>query len=230
MRQSCLRYRGWIRPTRSLMAWIAAVLSVVALTGARSASAAVIYVDIVPDHVWFKPYFLDLDGDGQMDLLFDHQYNCLGNCLSDATLGGLNGAEILMSNADDVTAMSAGVIVGPAASTFGPGGLLALDQFFGDPPVTTNEQGLWDNGLTAFAGFRFSNASGVHYGWVRALVEENSNDITVFDYAYDDTPDTAIAAGAGAVPEPGTMALLLVGACGFVARRRRAVSGAEARP
>ncbi len=220
MRQSRSRSRGVSR--RRLVAWLAAALSVVAIGEARSASAGVIYVDIDPDHVWFKPYFLDADGDGNLDLLFNQDFGCLGNCMSTATLGALNG-DVLMSDAENVTAMAAGVIVGPAASMWGPGSLLALDQYFGDPPVYINEQGEWDNGLTAFAGFRFLNASGVHYGWVRLLVEETSNQITIFDYAYEDTPDTAIAAGAGAaaVPEPGTMALVLIGACGLAARRRR---------
>jgi hypothetical protein len=150
---------GLKRRKRAIVRWVAAVLSVLAIGEVRSASAAVIYVDIVPDHVWFKPYFLDLDNDGQMDLLFDHQFGCVGNCLSDATLEGLNGGGVLKSNADDATAMNAGIIVGPSASTFGSRGLLAEDRFFGDPPVYLGERGEWDNGRTAFAGFRFLNAS-----------------------------------------------------------------------
>ena len=220
MRQGRRDHHGRGRSRRALVAWTAVALSILALGGAQSASAAVIYVDIVPDHVWFKPYFLDLDTDGQPDLLFDHEFGCVGNCLSSATLGGLTG-EVLKSGADDVTAMSAGVIVGPGASTFGTTGLLARDQFAGDPPVYIDEQGEWDNGRTAFAGFRFSNASGVHYGWVRVFVAETSNDITVFDYAYEDAADTAIAAGAGLVPEPATAALTLLGVCALAARRRR---------
>jgi hypothetical protein len=205
-------------PRRAVVLRVAAMLALFASAGAQSAAAAVIYVDLVPDHVWFKPYFLDVDSDGTPDLLFDHDFGCVGNCLSFASLGGLTG-EILMSDPENVTAMAAGVIVGPAASTFGTTGLLARDRFFGDPPVYLSEEGLWDNGLRAFAGFRFSNASGVHYGWVQVQVDETSNDITVFDFAYEDRPDTAIAAGA--VPEPGTMALMLMAACGLAACRRR---------
>jgi hypothetical protein len=220
MRQSRSRSGGVSR--RRLVAWFAAVLTVVAIGEARSASAGVIYVDVDPDHVWFKLYLLDADGDGTPDLSFDQDFGCLGNCTSTAMLGALNG-DVLMSDAENVAAMSAGVIVGPAASTWGAGNRLAFDRYFGDPPTYLEELGEWDNGLTAFAGFRFLNASGVHYGWVRLLVEETSNQITIFDYAYDDTPNTAIAAGAGApaVPEPATMALVLIGACGVAARRRR---------
>ena len=69
-------------------------------------------------------------------------------------------------------------------------------QFAGDPPVYIDEQGLWDNGLTAFAGFRFSNASGVHYGWVRLFVEETSNNITIFDSTGLAIQDLAVAIAA----------------------------------
>jgi hypothetical protein len=216
MMQRVITHLGGGRRRRSI-AWCAALLSMMIVGGVQSAAASVVYVDIVPDHVWFKPYFLDLDSDGQFDLLFNHDFGCLGNCLSTATLGGLNGAQILMSNAQDVTAMSSGQIVGPGASSFGGSGLLAQDRFFGDPPVYIDEQGEWDNGLTAFAGFRFSNASGQHYGWVRAFVQETSNDLVIFDYAYDDTPDRAIAAAS--VPEPATL-LLILGGAGAIARRR----------
>lgn len=215
MRQG--RRAGVGRCTRAAAMWAATVLSVVAFGEARSASAAVIYVDLVPDQVWFKPLFLDLDGDGAMDLLFNQEFGCVGNCLSSATLGALTG-EMLLSGPDNVTPMAAGVIVGPGTASFGSGNLLALDQFSGNPPVYINEEGLWDDSLTAFAGFRFTNASGVRYGWVRLFVEETSNNIVVFDYAYEDTPDTAIVTGA--VPEPGLWALLLLGVGGVVARRR----------
>ena len=209
------------RAGRRALRWMLAALSVVAVGNVPSASAAIIYVDLVPDHEWFKPYFLDADSDGTPDLLFDHDLGCVGNCLSFATLGALNG-DVLMTGTENVTAMSAGVIVGPGASTFGSGNLLARDRFFGDPPVHIDEEGLWDNGLTAFAGFRFSNASGMHYGWVRLMVDEISNEITIFDYAYEDAADTAIAAGATrAVPEPATMTLILLGASGAALARRR---------
>lgn len=203
---------------RVVMGCLSAFVSLLALGVARPVSAAVIHVDIVPDLVWFKPLFLDVDNDGTMDLLFDYDSGCVGNCQTIATLGALNG-EILMANANDVTRLSTGMIVGPGTSTFGSGGLLATDRFAGFPPVTFFEDGLWDNDSTAFAGFRFLNASGVHYGWVRARIEETSNQITIFDYAYESLADTRITAGA--VPEPATLGLVLL-AAGAAATLRRA--------
>ena len=46
-----------------------------------------------------------------------------------------------------------------------------------------------------------------------------TNVITVFDAAYEDAPDTAIAVDQ--VPEPATAALVLLGAAGAAVRRAR---------
>jgi hypothetical protein len=76
-------------------------------------------------------------------------------------------------------------------------------------------------GTFAFVGFRFNAADGVHFGWVRLAV--NAGLIDFDSAAYETTPNTAILAGA--VPEPGTMALLALGAAGIlgtVIKRRRA--------
>jgi hypothetical protein len=68
----------------------------------------------------------------------------------------------------------------------------------------------------------------VHYGWIRAFIAEISNDITVLDYAYENLANKAIVAGS--VPEPATLALLLIGACGVAARRRRLRARADCGP
>ena len=98
---------------------------------------------------------------------------------------------------------------------------MAQDTFSNNPPppTTTSEVGLWDDGLTAFLGFSFANASGTHYGWARVKVDEMTNVITVFDAAYEDAPETAIAVDQ--VPEPATAALVLIGAAGVALRRAR---------
>ena len=217
--------RSGLRGCRgAVLQWAVGAFAIAMLGGPPAASAAVIYVDIVPDRVVEQGTFIfDVDNYGTRDLLFDQSLGCVGNCLSRASVSALNGA-VLMSTLTDVTPMVTGAIIGPAASTFGNGGLLAQDGFSGQPPVTFSEQGLWDNGLTGFVGFRFVNASGTHYGWARVKVEETSNIMTVFDAAYEGRPDTPIVAGV--VSEPGTMALILLGAGGLASRRRRP-SGTE---
>lgn len=202
-------------PIRTLVRCAAALAMVASAT---SASAAPIFVDVAPDRVVLGGTFIfDVDGDGTKDLLFDQEVNCVGNCQTIASVSALNGA-VLMSSLTDVTALGAGAIIGPGGVTYGPGGLLATDFFSGDPPITTNEEGLWDNGLAGFIGFNFVNASGTHYGWVRLKVDETSNQITVFDAAYEDVANAGIETP---VPEPAFSALLLAGIAGLAARRAR---------
>ncbi len=56
-----------------------------------------------------------------------------------------------------------------------------------------------------FIGVRFINNPGggpgpLHYGWIQVNVAADSSSITIVDWAYEDTPNTPILAGAGAAP------------------------------
>ncbi|MBS0659815.1 MAG: PEP-CTERM sorting domain-containing protein [Verrucomicrobia bacterium] len=76
-------------------------------------------------------------------------------------------------------------------------------------------------GTQAYVGFRFTIGANTHYGWLLLSVGPGSIDFV--SAAYDNTPNTPIAAGA--IPEPSTLAFLSLGAVGVlgaVARRRRA--------
>ncbi|MEP7015241.1 MAG: PEP-CTERM sorting domain-containing protein, partial [Verrucomicrobiota bacterium] len=78
-------------------------------------------------------------------------------------------------------------------------------------------------GTQAYAGFQFQAADGIHYGWVQLAVSANGT-TSIIDFtnaAYNTTPGAPINAG---VPEPGTMALLAMGATailGAAIKRRR---------
>jgi hypothetical protein len=96
-------------------------------------------------------------------------------------------------------------------------------------PISTGD--FFDNG-TAFIGLRFdlpNNSTLPHYGCVEAVgVGPN---VTLTTFAYEDQAGVGILAGACAsgiivppgqgAPEPGTLALLVAGAAGVLALRRR---------
>lgn len=49
-------------------------------------------------------------------------------------------------------------------------------------------------GTTSYVGFKVRNAGATHYGWIKMSVNSN-NTITVYEYAWQTTPNAAIAAG-----------------------------------
>lgn len=78
-------------------------------------------------------------------------------------------------------------------------------------------------GETGLIGFAFDpdNVPGAQtfFGWVRMSVGDNAtSDGAIVDWAYD---DSGAAIAAGTVPEPGSLALLAMGATGLLALRRR---------
>jgi hypothetical protein len=59
---------------------------------------------------------------------------------------------------------------------------------------STNNGGAFLN-QEGYVPLRFKIGSNTHYGWVRVAINANCTEFTVKDFAYENTPNTAIVAG-----------------------------------
>jgi hypothetical protein len=79
------------------------------------------------------------------------------------------------------------------------------------------------DGTTGYVGLRFNISSATHYGWARFTYDDaTTGNLTLNDFAYENTAGASIAAGnIGAVPEPSRALLALAGLGAAALRRRR---------
>jgi hypothetical protein len=192
----------------------------------------------------------DLDANGRLDLQFAVNWmvtapDVLSIYFAIEQAGGAAAGNGVLTDANEVPPLPPGFVIGQDSQ-----GLIWDDSFIarkipdvspagsllGHPPAPT----------TQFVGIRLRADDGWHYGWVRlaqqywapfdmdhpdwpddtssvpyfALPRVDTYNPGVIDWAYETTPDTPIIAGA--VPEPGTIALVVVAiafSCFFIGRR-----------
>ena len=162
---------------------------------------------------------INFDGAGAEEYQVGHQTGPNRvSLLKDNNKPGNSNYVISGSNTDPA-ALAAGTLIGPS-STFagnytvdlanpsGGTGNFTVDNTAGNPQYVGTQ-------------FQLTNGGPTYYGWIGVDVT-NSTDVTgvVTGFAYDDTPDTGIAAGA--VPEPAGLALLALGAPFLMRRKSRA--------
>lgn len=118
--------------------------------------------------------------------------------------------------------LAAGVSIGSTSpiqffnSTGVPYGIPYGNLTLNAPPLG----GPFLNNGPGYLGLTFQDGGNTYYGWARVEVDYSNPDgpITLFEYAYENTPSGSI--DAGAVPEPSTLGLLAAGAVGLSALRR----------
>jgi len=98
----------------------------------------------------------------------------------------------------------------------------ALDPTSVDPMLSGSFDNVWLGpfvGEVAYLGISFESEGNTHYAW--ALVEGGGPGVSrgVISYAWETEPGVAIRAGA--IPEPSSTGLLLVGMIGIFTHRRR---------
>jgi hypothetical protein len=107
-------------------------------------------------------------------------------------------------------------------AAIGPNNNFVENFTLGEINLSGRAGGPWVGLTNAFLGLMVDvPGSSPHFGWARLSVDENLG-IVLHDFALESEPNTPIAAGAGlAVPEPGSLGLLALGAVGLAAWRKR---------
>lgn len=173
----------------------------VTLALAATADAQVVYTDVAPDVVadLQNTFDLDVDGDGTTDFqigITEGGDNTAAralflNAVDGATNGALGVDAPYFTNeaVGSVSNLDANAEVG-AAGAFFPTGVLASIYGADNTPYYNfiSTEGI--------VGFRFTAGAGTtHYGWARLAVNDNSEQITVQEYAFESMANTAISAG-----------------------------------
>jgi len=167
--------------------------------------------------------FWDVDGDGNNDFVLyksDSLYLDTYDTLNGSALNGRGMVQKPGQGQDVVQRLGSSFQVGPTLAAGYQWGasqqtLRTVVSSSGTSVGNDLNAGGFTAGLNLF-GFRFENASGVHYGWAELnIVLSGANaSFTVTQWAYDDVADTGIHVpdtGAAGVPEPSTPALALLG-------------------
>lgn len=163
------------------------------LLSALIVEADIIYTDVNPD-AFVNPldpdYAIDIDNDGTPEFILQNLVD--GATVFDIILNCQNSdADVV---ATDLGGSIYGIDVIGNGTTIGP-----ASSFTGQPtpssPFIRNETYLlWQAQSFKFVGFKFSIAGNTHYGWIRLSVSA-ADIVVVVDYAYNDIPNTPIAAG-----------------------------------
>lgn len=175
---------------------------------AGAANAQVNYTDVDPDFTMTgvsgtaerDSLEIDFDGDGVNDIQLQLRVYGTTPTNTQVNLNGLtSGANVLMSLVNYTYLgyaldIPSGNLIG-AASPWEAVSQAVLASNFGGTTY-----GNLGDGLDHFVGFRFTDAtSATHYGWMRVTaIDVNGTSVTLKDYAWEATADTAIAAGGGA--------------------------------
>ncbi len=197
------------REMRLLAYSLAAGASAIA---AGTADAAIVYSGLQNIAIGqFGSQNLNLDGDAYNDILLKN-YVFSGGNYQGAYVNFYPGKLVGFTNGlSYASALNAGDIID--AGTAGP-------SFVGSMAYGANNPNAEFNNVTdAYIGLAFPIGGVNHYGWIRVDVDNTAGTFVIKDWAYDDVAGQGIVAGA--VPEPGALSLLAVGAAGVMAWRRR---------
>ena len=158
----------------------------------------------------FSSQDLNLDGDAYNDILLKNYV--FGGNYQGATVNFAPGKVVgFTTGLNYATALSAGDTIDATTTAGGPS-VVSL-------AYANNPDSQFDSASGAFIGLEFPINATSHFGWVRVDIDNAAGTFNIVDWAYESTPGVGIEAGA--IPEPGSLALLAAGAAGVAGLRRR---------
>jgi hypothetical protein len=204
--------------SRSVQADSAAVrMTYVAAAGAMAAAGGTAHAGIIYSGEQnlaisqFSSLNLNLDGDAYGDVLLKN-YVFGGGNYQGATVNFFPG-KLVSFNAGSlayVSALNAGFVIDP--SSVGP-------SFTGSMAYgSANPSAQFNSATNKFIGLSFASGGSTYYGWVRVSVNNAAGTFVVHDWAYE---NSGAGIAAGAIPAPGALGLLAVGATGLGLLRGR---------
>lgn len=201
--------------TRSLL-----IFSCVLLSTARSANAAVIYSGIqdIPITVTFEGVYLDVDtGATSASEFSGWDINPFFGGQGIANNMFFQPIRIGTNFLDPYRNLPGGSLIDAATSSYSLGQGGTDTSHLGAGPDQFHE------GIDGYLGFQFTTNSsdGPYYGWIRLNLTLGTGTGFIRDWAYDDTGSGVFAGSLISVPEPGRVALLLLGAFAALMSRRR---------
>jgi len=185
--------------------------------GAAAASAVAANGDVIYSGLQnlninqFSSLNLNIDGDAYSDVLLKNYVFGAGNYMG----AGVNfyPGKLVSFNAGGrayASALSAGFLINSAS--VGP-------SFYGSMAYGgVNPNAQFNNASNKYLGLSFASGANLYYGWVRVSVNNSEGSFIVHDWAYENSGG---GIQAGAVPAPGALGLLAVGASGLGLLRGR---------
>jgi len=178
---------------------------------AGAANAQIVYTDINPDTLITGNgafYNLDVDNNGVIDFTF---YTIASSITyssgSSSTFIDFSGAYMspaasgnsMMNFSYGPMNVPAGSAIGSSGSFTSSGGWVGLvaDISYVSSSSTSSYSVSVGNFLDTdgFVGLKFQNSGNTHYGWARIEVANDGTVLSVKEYAFESTPNTAINAG-----------------------------------
>ena len=175
---------------------------------------------------------LSMTTDAQAAIVYGTNFELNANSVSPAVLTNSYNQDVFVAFDGQVSwsmnsgfshQMGTGKLVGSGFEDFS---MLASVYPIG-PAASFHNNNYWIglSGQSGYIGVEFTVGAGTHYGWMEASVDGagqfsiSSRQLTISSWAYEDVPGVSIPAGA--IPEPGSLSLLALGAAGLIMRRRR---------